>query len=108
GMFARDVDTGEARWWAGFSPHDLFDYDAVNESLLLDFPGKRPVIVRPERNGFIYVMDRRNGQILSADSFTLVNSILRIDMKTGRPVPNPEKQPKSGRTTRGICPASPG
>jgi PQQ-dependent dehydrogenase (methanol/ethanol family) len=108
GMFARDADTGAARWYLGFSPHDLFDYDAVNESLLLEFPGKRPVIVRPERNGFIYVLDRRTGQVLSADPFTDVNSILRIDMKTGRPVPNPDKQPRSGRTTRGICPASPG
>jgi len=108
GMFARDPDTGAARWWIGFSPHDLFDYDAVNESLLLEFPGKRAVIVRPERNGFIYVLDRRTGQVLSADPFTDVNSILRIDMKTGRPVPNPDKQPHDGRVTRGICPASPG
>jgi len=112
GMFARDPDTGAARWFQGFSPHDLFDYDAVNESLLLDFPvaggGTRPVIVRPERNGFIYVLDRRTGQVLSADPFTAVNSILRIDMATGRPVLNPDKQPRNGRVTRGICPASPG
>jgi PQQ-dependent dehydrogenase (methanol/ethanol family) len=108
GMFARDADTGDARWFVGFSPHDLFDYDAVNESILVDFPGKRPVIVRPERNGFIYVLDRRTGQILSADPFTDVNSILRIDTRTGRPVPNPDKQPRTDRVTRGICPASPG
>jgi len=112
GIFARDPDTGAARWYLGFSPHDLFDYDAVNESLLLDFPvagrGTRAVIVRPERNGFIYVLDRRTGQVLSADPFTAVNSILRIDTATGRPVPNPDKQPRSGRVTRGICPASPG
>jgi PQQ-dependent dehydrogenase (methanol/ethanol family) len=108
GMFARDADTGAAKWWLGFSPHDLFDYDAVNESLLLDFPGHRPVIVRPERNGFIYVLDRATGQVLSADPFTKINSILRIDAKTGRPVPNPDKQPANGRVTRGICPASPG
>jgi PQQ-dependent dehydrogenase (methanol/ethanol family) len=111
GMFARDPDTGAARWFQGFAPHDLFDYDAVNESLLLDFPvrgGKRAVIVRPERNGFIYVLDRRTGQVLSADPFTMVNSILRIDTATGRPVMNPDKQPRNGRVTRGICPASPG
>jgi len=112
GMFARDPDTGAARWFVGFAPHDLFDYDAVNESLLLDFPvrggGKRAVIVRPERNGFIYVLDRRTGQVLSADPFTPVNSILRIDLKTGRPIYNPDKQPRNGRVTRGICPASPG
>ena len=112
GMFARDPDDGSARWFQGFAPHDLFDYDAVNESLLLEFPtrggGKRPVIVRPERNGFLYVLDRRTGQVLSADTFAPVNSILRIDMKTGRPVYNPLKQPKDGRVTRMVCPASPG
>ena len=112
GLFARDPDTGAARWFQGFAPHDLFDYDATNESLLLEFPdgagGKRPVIVRPERNGFIYVLDRRTGQVLSADPFTLVNSILRIDTRTGRPVMNPDKQPRDARVTRGICPASPG
>jgi glucose dehydrogenase len=64
--------------------------------------------VRPERNGFIYVLDRATGQVLSADPFTKINSILRIDAKTGRPVPNPDKQPANGRVTRGICPASPG
>jgi PQQ-dependent dehydrogenase (methanol/ethanol family) len=111
GLFARDPDTGAARWYLGFSPHDLFDYDATNESLLLEFPGKngkRPVIVRPERNGFIYVLDRRTGEVLSADPYTLVNAFLRVDLKTGRPIPNPEKQPRTGRVTRGICPASPG
>jgi PQQ-dependent dehydrogenase (methanol/ethanol family) len=112
GLFARDPDTGAARWFQGFAPHDLFDYDATNESLLLEFPapggGKRPVIVRPERNGFIYVLDRRTGQVLSADPFSPVNSITRIDLKTGRPVYNPDKQPKDGRVTRMICPASPG
>ena len=112
GMFARDLDTGAARWYQGFSPHDLFDYDAVNESLLLDFParggGKRPVIVRPERNGFIYVLDRLSGQVLSADPFTYINSIKRIDMKTGRPVLAEDKQPRAGRVLRQVCPASPG
>jgi PQQ-dependent dehydrogenase (methanol/ethanol family) len=111
GMFARDPDTGAARWFQSFSPHDLFDYDAVNESLLLDFPargGTRPVIVRPERNGFIYVLDRRTGQVLSADPFTYINSIKRIDMKTGRPVFAEDKQPRPGRVLRQVCPASPG
>src|SRR5918993_1360718 len=38
GIFARDPDTGEARWFYQFSPHDLYDYDAVNENVLLDLP----------------------------------------------------------------------
>jgi PQQ-dependent dehydrogenase (methanol/ethanol family) len=108
GLFARDPDTGAARWFQGFAPHDLFDYDATNESLLLDFPGHRPVVVRPERNGFIYVLDRRTGQVLSADPFTVVNAIERIDLTTGRPVYAADKQPRDGRVTRMVCPASPG
>jgi len=111
GMFARDPDTGQARWFYQFSPHDLHDYDAINESLLVDMPingVRRKVLVRPERNGFFYVMDRATGQVLSADPYGYVNSILRIDLKSGNVVYNPALQPKSGRVTRHVCPAAPG
>ncbi|MGN2248633.1 methanol/ethanol family PQQ-dependent dehydrogenase [Frateuria sp. GZRe14] len=111
GMFARDPDTGQARWFYQFSPHDLHDYDAINESILLDMPVngvRRKVLVRAERNGFFYVMDRATGQVLSADPYGFVNSILRIDLKSGRAIYNPAMQPKAGRVTRHICPASPG
>ncbi|WP_202908957.1 methanol/ethanol family PQQ-dependent dehydrogenase [Cognatilysobacter segetis] len=111
GIFARDPDTGQARWFYQFSPHDLFDYDAVNENLLLEMTirgQRRKVIVRPERNGFVYILDRATGEVLSADPYGPVNSILRVDLKTGRPQYNAEKWPKTGRTTRQICPAAPG
>jgi PQQ-dependent dehydrogenase (methanol/ethanol family) len=111
GMFARDPDTGAARWFYQFSPHDLFDYDAVNESIILELPvngARRKVLVRPERNGFIYVIDAASGQVLSATPFGFVNSTLSIDLKTGRPVENKEKEPHVGLVTRNICPASPG
>ena len=111
GMFARDPDTGQARWFYQFSPHDLHDYDAVNESLLLEMPvngERRKVLVRPERNGFFYVMDRATGQVLSADPYGYVNSILRVDLKSGNAIYNPAMQPKTGRITRHVCPAAPG
>ena len=111
GMFARDPDNGQARWFYQFTPHDLFDYDAVNESILVDLPiggAMRKVIVRPERNGWFYVMDRATGQVLSADPYGQVNTITSIDAKTGRPQFAPDKQPRSGRTLRQVCPASPG
>ncbi len=38
GIFARDVDTGQARWFYQWIPHDEHDYDGVNENLLLDLP----------------------------------------------------------------------
>ena len=111
GVFARDPDTGQARWFYQFSPHDLFDYDAINENILIDIPWqgrRRKVIARPERNGFFYLLDRASGQVLSADPYFPVNSILRIDLANGRPQYNPEKQPAAGRTTRHVCPASTG
>jgi lanthanide-dependent methanol dehydrogenase len=65
GIFARNPDTGEARWFYQFSPHDLHDYDAVNENILIELNGRK-VLVRPERNGYVYVMDRATGEVLSA------------------------------------------
>jgi PQQ-dependent dehydrogenase (methanol/ethanol family) len=111
GIFARDPDTGQAKWFYQFSPHDEFDYDAINENVLLDLPigGRtRKVLVRPERNGYLYVFDRATGEVLSADAFSPVNSITRIDLKTGRPDYNPDKQPKVGKVVRNICPTAPG
>jgi len=111
GIFARDPDTGAARWFYQFSPHDLFDYDAVNENLLIDLTigGRaRRTLVRAERNGFLYVMDRVTGEILSADPYSAVNTITSIDLRSGRPAYNPAKQPAAGRVLRDICPASPG
>jgi PQQ-dependent dehydrogenase (methanol/ethanol family) len=72
GLFARDPETGQARWFYQFSPHDLHDYDAINENLLLDMPvnGKtRKVIVRQERKGFVNVIDRATRKMLSADPY---------------------------------------
>jgi PQQ-dependent dehydrogenase (methanol/ethanol family) len=111
GIFARDVNTGQARWYYQFSPHDLFDHDGINEQILLDMPvgGRmRQVLVRPERNGFFYVIDRVTGQVLSADPFAFINSAKGVDLKTGRLIPVKEKEPKQGRVVRGICPAAPG
>ena len=91
-LFARDADTGEAVWADQLDPHDLWDYDEINENLLLDLPinGKTtPVLVHPGRNGFMYVIDRATGQIYSADKYDTQTSMLRVDLKTGRPVENP-------------------
>ena len=59
GIFARDPDTGAARWFYQWSPHDVYDHDGINEQILLDMNWKgqpRKVLVRPERNGFLYVI----------------------------------------------------
>ncbi|HKO59431.1 MAG TPA: methanol/ethanol family PQQ-dependent dehydrogenase [Thermoanaerobaculia bacterium] len=111
GMFARRPDTGEAVWFYQFSPHDLFDHDAINESILLDLPingQQRKVLVRPERNGYVYVMDRATGEVLSANAFGYVTTHKGVDLKTGRLIPNEEKSPGFGRVVREICPPAPG
>ena len=111
GIFARDPDTGEAVWFYQWSPHDLWDYDGVNEQILLDLPinGRtRQVLIRPERNGYMYVLDRTTGEVLSADPFAHITSTQGVDLKTGRPHENAQKHPTVGKVVRDICPAAPG
>jgi len=111
GVFARDVSTGEAVWFYQSTPHDLFDYDDINESILADIPwgnGRRPVLLRPNRNGYFYVIDRRTGQVLSAAPYGYINTTRGVDLRTGRLIYAADKEPKPGRVTRAICPASPG
>lgn len=110
-LFARDADTGAAKWAYQFQPHDRWDYDAVNESTLLDLPigGRtRRVLVRAERNGYVYVIDRVTGQVLSADPYAHITTTRGIDLASGRPIEVPEKMPRTGEVVREICPAVPG
>jgi PQQ-dependent dehydrogenase (methanol/ethanol family) len=111
GIFARSPDTGKARWFYQFSPHDLHDYDSVNENILLDIPYKgsqRKILVHPDRNGYVYVLDRLSGQVLAADAFVHITSTQGVDLKTGKLKYNPQTEPRVGQVVRQICPASPG
>jgi PQQ-dependent dehydrogenase (methanol/ethanol family) len=111
GVFAREPATGQARWFYQFSPHDLHDYDGVNENILvtLDVNGaSRKVLIHPDRNGYVYVLDRATGQVLSATPFAAVTTSTGVDLKTGRLKYAPDKDPQAGRVIHDICPASPG
>jgi PQQ-dependent dehydrogenase (methanol/ethanol family) len=111
GIFARDPDTGAARWFYQWSPHDQYDHDGVNENILLDLPinGQvRKVLVHPERNGYVYVMDRATGEVLSAKPFAHITSSRGVDLKTGKLLTAPEKHTQFGAVVRDICPAAPG
>jgi lanthanide-dependent methanol dehydrogenase len=111
GLFARDADTGEAVWFYHTGPHDLFDYDDVNEAVLVDLTingTTRKVMLRANRDGYLYVIDRTTGEALSADPFVHVTSTKGIDLKRGRPIENEAKRPVLGKVVRDICPASPG
>jgi PQQ-dependent dehydrogenase (methanol/ethanol family) len=112
GVFARDIDTGKVRWFYQSTPHDLYDHDDINEIVLADVPGPNgqriPAMLRPSRNGFFYVQDRRTGRVLSATPYSYINVYKGVDLKTGQLVRVPGMEPQQGRVLRNICPASPG
>jgi lanthanide-dependent methanol dehydrogenase len=111
GVFARDADTGEAVWFYQMSPHDLYDWDGINENVLLDLPlqgSTRKVLVRADRNGYIYVIDRTNGQVLSATPFAYITTTTGVDLQTGELKHELSKAPKVGQEIRNICPTAPG
>lgn len=110
-VFARDPDDGQAVWAYQWSPHDLYDYDGINENVLLDLKWNgqmRKVLVRPERNGYLYVLDRQTGEVLSADAYVHVTTSKGVDLRTGRLIEEPSKVTRSGVLATGLCPAAPG
>jgi alcohol dehydrogenase (cytochrome c) len=109
GVFARKADDGMAQWAFVFTPHNEWDYDGVNENILVDLPingTTRKVMVQFNRNGFAYTIDRLTGEVLVAKPFGHENWASGIDMKTGMPIVVPEKHTvPPGRWVRDICPA---
>jgi lanthanide-dependent methanol dehydrogenase len=113
GVFARRPETGEAVWFFQWTAHDLYDHDGVNENVLVDLEpqgggARRRLLVHPDRNGYLYVLDRTTGEVLSADPFVTITTTKGVDLATGRLVRIGSKEPGYGRTTRGICPAATG
>jgi PQQ-dependent dehydrogenase (methanol/ethanol family) len=109
--FARNPDDGMAKWAYQYTPHDDFDYDEINESILLTLPidGKdRKVLVHVGRNGYMYVIDRMTGEILSATGFDTINATKGIDLKSGRPIKNDELTPTIGKNVENVCPVADG
>lgn len=107
-ILARDADTGELRWAYQFTPHDLWDYDGVNENILVDMPVKgamRKVLVHFDRNAFAYTIDRATGEVLLAEPFAPMNWSTGIDLATGRPKVNPAKATKQDVLVKDICPS---
>jgi len=112
-IFARDVDTGMAKWVYQMTPYDEWDFDGINEMILADINVKgKPTkaLVHFDRNGFAYTMDRVTGALLVAEKYDpLVNWATHVDMKTGRPqVVAKYSTAKNGPdvNTKGICPAA--
>jgi lanthanide-dependent methanol dehydrogenase len=88
-IFARNPDTGIAKWAYQMTPHDQWDYDGVNEMILVDINVKgqpTKALVHFDRNGFGYTLNRETGALLVAEKFDpRVNWASKIDMQTGRP-----------------------
>ncbi len=117
-IFARDADTGMARWVYQMTPHDQWDYDGVNEMILTDQPvdGKpTPLLTHFDRNGFAYTLNRETGALLRAEKYdTAVNWASRIDLDKasptyGRPQVNEAYSTQArgeDETYSGICPAA--
>ena len=112
-LWARDADTGEVKWVYQMTPHDEWDFDGINETVLVDqkINGKmRKLIVHFDRNGFGYTLDRVSGELLVAEKFDKsVNWATHIDMKSGRPVLDLKYSTEANgedENTVGACPAA--
>lgn len=117
-IMARDADTGEAKWFYQKTPHDEWDYDGVNENILVDkeIDGEmRKLLVNFDRNGFAYTLDRETGELLVAEKFDpAVNWASHIEMdpnsdQYGRPQVLAEystSQNGEDVNTEGVCPAA--
>ena len=112
-IFARDVDTGMTKWVYQMTPHDEWDFDGVNEMILVDkkIEGQnRKLLVHFDRNGFGYTLDRATGELIVAEKYDpAVNWATHVDMRTGRPqVVSKYSTDQNGEdvNTTGICPAA--
>jgi quinohemoprotein ethanol dehydrogenase len=87
-IIALKADTGEYVWHYQTTPGDTWDYDAVSPMMTADLTidGKpQHVLIQPNKNGFLYVLNAADGKLLAADAFTEVNWAKGVDLKTGRP-----------------------
>jgi alcohol dehydrogenase (cytochrome c) len=114
-------DTGKMNWYFQFTPGDMWDYDEVGTHILIDgvVGGEaRKLFTHSARNGFLYTMDRFNGQTVLAKPYTAVNWTKGIDQKTGKPVDyDPGKDIQSyagvgnltpGEPLKKVCPSQAG
>ncbi len=94
-VVALNADTGELEWYFQFTPHDEWDWDAVQIPVLVDreWEGKpRKLMLWANRNGFFYVLDRVTGEFLHGKNFVKVTWAKGLD-ENGRPIKIPEASP---------------
>ncbi len=94
-IIAIHVSDGSMAWYYQTVPQDNWDFDSTQKFILaaVSFEGSnRKVIMQAAKNGFYYVLDRGNGELLSADKFAFVNWTRGIDLRSGRPIPDPSAE----------------
>jgi alcohol dehydrogenase (cytochrome c) len=109
-LFARDPETGNARWAYQFVPHDAWDYDEIMENVLVDMPvdGRmRQLLIHPGRTGFVYTFDRGSGELLAAGTFQPVNWATGVDLATGEHAIDPRSARIPGSSPRTSVPRPP-
>jgi quinohemoprotein ethanol dehydrogenase len=103
-IVALNADTGAYVWHYQATPGEEWDYDAVQQLVLADLSidgRQRQVLMQANKNGFFYVLDRKTGQLISADAFTPVTWASGVDPKTGRPIEHPEiRYDKTGKSVQ--------
>ncbi len=117
-IWARDADTGMAKWVYQMTPFDEWDYDGINEMILADIDvkgEKRKVLVHFDRNGLGYTLDRVTGELLVAEKFDpVVNWTTGVEFDKSKPnygrpyVVDKYSTAKNGEdvNSKGICPAA--
>jgi alcohol dehydrogenase (cytochrome c) len=103
-VLALDPDSGKLKWHFQFTPHDLYDYDALETSMLIDATYKgeaRKLLVQANRNGFLYVLDRVSGKFLGATPFAERLTWAKAIDAQRRPVLG---EPKPSAEGTEICP----
>jgi alcohol dehydrogenase (cytochrome c) len=108
-MLALDRKTGTLKWYYQFTPHDLWDWDATETSVLVDaaWNGQpRQLMLHANRNGFFYVFDRRDGTLLLAKPFVKNLTWASGIGSDGRPIRLPNQEPSPAGTK--VCPSQDG
>ena len=88
-ILALNPDNGEMQWYYQTTPGDTWDYTATQHIILADIvidDKPRKVLMQAPKNGFFYVLDRTNGELISADNYVYANWAERVDLTTGRPI----------------------
>jgi PQQ-dependent dehydrogenase (methanol/ethanol family) len=104
---AFDADTGAIKWHFQATPEDAWDYDGVNELVLADLKIKGqtvPAMMKADRNGFFFVLNRETGALLSAEKFVPTTWAEKYDVANRKPVEVADKRPGPNHPAKGVCP----